>query len=419
MVKYHIGANGPAICKAAEGNCRYQKNGEDSPHFESKLNAENFSNFTNELTFDNTVSTVETNNLSSKEIKAYLNHIEQELNNLESEQESKDNIVNQRYNQEIDKSFENLDEATKEIIKNTQEYIEEGYIKFRPSSRFNIQEPYYTTYEGSPTPNAYLKGIEGPVKVVAQHALVHKFGKLKSKAITRPSDFSEKNLSWIKQYKENPEMLERDLALIKKNMSNFNRTWTTDMSGNPTLKFSVINSQIRAEASNKINPTAGNREISKKREDLKRLKDKLEREFNIHQKIESFNTKSQISSNINIEKEVPVTDGLYEKSQAYEIKDKITTDSKGKINNVFIYNSTNDTMERVVQINDSITENIVTDSGKVINFETRYARRTHGRWAMAHDNKLPYEIIVTKPNNKSKEYSGSKNIHRNHVDTTG
>ena len=93
-------------------------------------------------------------------------------------------------------------------------------------------------------------------------------------------------------------------------------------------------------------------------------------------------------------------------------------DKKGNIENLFLYNKENKQIEKITEVKDDTSNNLISETGKVFNLETRYARRTHGRWATGQDKSSPYELIVTTPSKKSIPYDGENTIHHTYIIST-
>lgn len=412
MTIFHIGKRGvPVQCKAKPGNCPLKnQDGEPSPHFETKEKMNNFIDYSNQLIHENYFpKKLNTDNLSSQEIKEYIkfnNHfIENQRKMLD---ESYKFIENKRLN--LGKKFESqLSEDELEILKQTNIAYEKGFL----------DKNGYVVYENSPVPLACLENVEGPVKVVAQHALVQKFGPFKGLPVFVNS-FSKKNLEWISDYKNNPELLEKDYNTIKNNMLSFNKLY--DKKGK-LIKNSIDENKIKYIYNNVDNKAISENNIRKSElEELQKTNMILEEEYQLHEYLEN-KIKSAKINNRKETKDLPFTKSYPVDSKNISEPFRISNlykDKKGNIENLFLYNKENKQIEKITEVKDDTSNNLISETGKVFNLETRYARRTHGRWATGQDKSSPYELIVTtpSPSKKSIPYDGENTIHHTYIIST-
>ncbi len=421
MAKYHIGKRGlPVICTAKEGNCPLNKGNNNVPHFSSKENAIAYLDYSNSLIYDNSVANkIETNNLSSSEIKGYIDLNNNQIELLEKENKDIRGIVNTVADNSIKNERNNRTEEEKEIISETSEMFKKGYIKRKEHQTINDHSENFVIDKTNIVPTAYFDGVQGPVKLLSEHSLIYKFGPNKGKAILDPSKITEKNLNWINQYKDNPELLKSDLEKIQSNMKKFNKLFYLNQNNQMSLKSDYIINKELIKGMEKVKTPITSSDQEKENDSnirqLYKLQEQLKEDYDIHKKIESYQKESNIVTSFN-SKSVPVdNDG----TKQFKITENLTVDKNGNINNLYIYDrdKVGNPLIRVTSLNDNTSNNIITEQG-TFNIITHYARRKLGRMAMAHDGTNNFDFIVTSPPKNSSDYNGTKIIHHSYFDTT-
>ena len=328
-------------------------------------------------------------------------------------------MVNTVTDNSIKNEMNNRTEAEKEIISETSEMFKKGYIKRKEHQTINDHSENFVIDKTNIVPTAYFDGVQGPVKILSEHSLIYKFGPNKGKAILDPSKLTEKNLNWIKQYKDNPELLKSDLEKIKSNMKKFNKLFYLNQNNQLALKSDYIKSQEKIRGQEKVkNPLTYSDQENENNSNIRqlyKLQEQLKEDYDIHKKIESYQKESNIVKSFN-SKSVPVdNDG----TKKFEITENLTVDKNGNINNLYIYDrdKVGNPLARVTSLNDNTSNNIITEKG-TYNIITHYARRKLGRMAMAHDRTNNFDFIVTSSPKNSTDYNGSKTIHHSYFDTT-
>ena len=234
------------------------------------------------------------------------------------------------------------------------------------------------------------------------------------------NSFSKKNLEWISDYKNNPELLEKDYNTIKNNMLSFNKLY--DKKGK-LIKNSIDENKIKYIYNNVDNKAISENNIRKSElEELQKTNMILEEEYQLHEYLEN-KIKSAKINNRKETKDLPFTKSYPVDSKNISEPFRISNlykDKKGNIENLFLYNKENKQIEKITEVKDDTSNNLISEPGKVFNLETRYARRTHGRWATGQDKSSPYELIVTtpSPSKKSIPYDGENTIHHTYIIST-
>jgi len=396
---YHINpkTNKVSVCRAAKGKCPFQNS---SPHFSTKENGQNYVDYVNELTYDNTAHKFNTDKLSAQEIKAYIDYNNYYISNQETL--DKDSLtLALGLSEHKEQAFEeNLSSEDKAIIADTKEFVKKGYIS----------KGKYTVYEKTETPKAFLENVEGPVKLVAQYSLYNKF---KHQPILNPKDFSKKNMAWINDYKNNPELLEKDFNTIQNNMKRLNKLFNSK-----GLKYHQIMDKKEQAGRENISFT-GN--IPKSVEEVKSINENLYKEYNIHLQLEKYNKGNRIDrkedpNTFPITSSYPTTD-CHEIGEPYELNN-LTTDKRGKINNLYLYDNKTEQLIKIVEIRDSESKNLVSDNGKSYNIKTVHNLTQSGRYITPTDKPTSYELIITNPTKYSYEYKGENKIYHSYVDST-
>ena len=412
MTGFHIGKKVlSAQCRAKPGNCPLKNSDRtSSPHFETREKMDNFIDYSNQMIHEGTFpSKINVNDLSSNEIKQYIEFNENFIKNQKYLLEDS-YLLTENKKKSLEKKFDNnLSPEDKEILEITKQAIEKGYI--------NNKSGKYISYPNTTTPLAYLENVEGPIKIVAQHSLVNKFGKLKGFPVTSKT-FSRKNLEWINDYKNNPELLEKDFNTIKNNIESFSKIYNKE----GKLKKDSIQYDKLKEVYDNLdnNAIAENNRSKTKLLELQELNDKLEEEYKLHQYIEKFIPNAKINQRKN-SIDLPITEAYpissKETSEPFEIQN-LSVDKNNNIENLFLYNNENKRLTKIIKIKDSKSQNLIDENGNSFNFETRYARRTHGRWAIGKDKTSPYELITSTSSKKSTPYKGENKIFHTYVIST-
>lgn len=411
MTGFHIGKKGlSAQCRAKPGNCPLKNSdGTSSPHFDTREKMDDFIDYSNQIIHEGTFpSKINVNNLSSNEIKQYIEFNENFIKNQKSLLENS-YLLTENKKKSLEKKFDNnLSSEDKEIIEITNQAFEKGYIN---------KSGNYVSYPNTTTPLAYLENVEGPIKIVAQHSLVNKFGKLKGLPVTSKT-FSRKNLEWINDYKNNPELLEKDFSTIKKNIESFSKIYNNE----GKLKKDSIQYDKLKEVYESLdnNAIAENNRSKTKLLDLEELNNKLEEEYKLHKSIENFIPNAKINQRKNTI-DLPFTEAYpvssKEISSPFEIQN-LSIDKNNNIENLFLYNTENKRITKIIKIKNSKSQNLIDEKGNSFNFETRYARRTHGRWATGKDKDSPYELIISTSSKKSAPYKGENKIFHSYIIST-